>query len=126
MYQKKKLVRIITNTNYYAHASPLFKQLKILKVEDLYAYHTHVFMYKTFVLDKYPVIKNSILENQVNHNHDTRTNNLRLPYCRIRKGTQNLCYQLSKYWNQLPASVKMKESLSSFKRECKLHHLNNY
>ena len=125
LYQKR-LVRIITNGNFFAHTSPLFEELKILKVEDLHAYHTQLFMYKVFLLNKYPEIKNSILNNQINHNYDTRTNTLRLPYCRTLKGTQNLCYQLSKNWNLLPAAIKVKESLNSFKRECKLHHLNSY
>ena len=125
LYQKK-LVRIITNSDFYAHTDPLFKQLRILKLEDLFMYHTQLFMYKTVVLDKYPEIKNSILGHQVNHNYDTRVNSLRLPYCRTLKGTQNLCYQLPRNWNLLPASIKNKESLNSFKRECKLHHLNKY
>ena len=125
LYQKK-LVRIITNSDFYAHTNPLFKQLKILKLEDLFVYHTQLFMYKTLVLNKYPKIKESILDAQINHNYATRENNLRLPYCRTKKGTQNLYYQLSKNWNLLPTHIKNKESLNAFKKECKSHHLSKY
>ena len=126
LLNQKRLVRIITNSDFYAHTNSLFKQLKILKIEDLYTYHTQLFMYKTLVLDKYPEIKNTILDTQINHNYATRVNNLRLPYCRTVKGTQSLCYKLSKNWNILPAFIKNKDSLISFKNECKLHHLNKY
>ena len=68
---QKKLVRIISNSDFYAHTNPLFKQLKILRLEDLFMYHTQLFMYKTVVLDKYPEIKNTIIDYQVNHNYDT-------------------------------------------------------
>ena len=32
---QKKAVRLICNTNFYAHTEPLFKQLNILKVHDI-------------------------------------------------------------------------------------------
>ena len=99
----------------------MFKQLKILKLEDLIVYHTQLFMYKTLVLNKYPEIKDSILGAQINHNYDTR-----LPYCRTKKGAQNLRYQLSKDWNLLPVHIESKESLNAFKKVCKIHHLSKY
>ena len=33
---QKKAMRIITNSNYISHTDPIFKDLKILKIEDLY------------------------------------------------------------------------------------------
>ena len=123
---QKKLVRIITHSNFYAHTNPLFKQLKILKVEDLFIYHSQVHMYKTHVLNKYPLLMRSILGNQINHIYPTRVNNFRLPYCRTQKGTQNLSYQITKNWNLLPSHIKNKESLNVFKRDCKAYHLNKY
>ena len=86
----------MTNSDFYAHTDPLFKLLKILKLEDLFTYHAQQFMYKTLVQDRYPDIKRSILDNQRNHNYHTRNNNLGLPYCRTKKGTQNLTYQVTK------------------------------
>ena len=120
------MVRIITSSDFYAHTNPLFKQLKILKLEDLFVYNTQLFMYKTLVLDRYQEIKDSILDAQINHNYDTRINNLRLPYCRTKKDAQNLRYQLSKNWNLLPVHIESKESLNAFIKVCKIHHLSQY
>ena len=33
---EKKPVRIMSNSEYFAHSEPLFKTLKLLKIEDLY------------------------------------------------------------------------------------------
>ena len=33
---QKKAMRIIRNSNYISHTDPIFKDLKILKIEDLY------------------------------------------------------------------------------------------
>ena len=125
LYQKK-IIRIITQSDFYAHTNPLFKQLHILKFDELFMYATQIHMYKTIVLDKYPVLLRSIFENQINHNYATRTNNLRLPYCRTHKATKQLSYQLTKNWNLLPQHIKSNGSLNAFKRNCKSFHLNKY
>ena len=83
-------------------------------------------MYKTIVLEKYPVLLRSIFENQINHNYATRTNNLRLPYCRTHKATKQLSYHITKNWNLLPQHIKNKGSLNAFKRNCKSFHLSKY
>lgn len=125
LYQKK-LVRILSNSDFYAHTNSLFKQQRILKLEDLFTYNAQQHMYKTLVLNRYPEIKNSISNNQINHNYATRLDKLRLPYCRTQKGTQNLCYQLSEKWNQLPTHVKNSLTLNTFKKGCKSYLLNRY
>ena len=33
---KKKSIRLITGSEYLAHSEPLFKELELLKIEDLY------------------------------------------------------------------------------------------
>ena len=43
---QKRMIRIITFTNYYEHTSPLFKSLNIMKIYDLLTFHVAVFMKK--------------------------------------------------------------------------------
>ena len=44
--QLKKIVRIIINSNYFAHTDPLFKHLNILKLEDVTKLYVAKYMYK--------------------------------------------------------------------------------
>ena len=43
---QKRAIRVITNSKYFAHTSPLFKQNELLKLTDLYKYHCLNFHYK--------------------------------------------------------------------------------
>ena len=123
---QKKLVRILTNSDFFEHTNPLFKQLKILKLEDLFALQSQLFMYKILIQDRYPIIRRLILDNQSNHNYSTRANSLRLPYCRTTKCTQNIFYQATKKWNSLPSTIKDSISLITFKKACKGYLLSKY
>ena len=42
---KLKLIRVICNANYRAHTAPLFKELKILPLDDLITYSRIKFMH---------------------------------------------------------------------------------
>ena len=123
---QKKLVRILSDSDFYAHTTPLFKQLKILKLEDLYGFHVQLIMYKTFSMNVYPDMKNNILNIQANHRYTTRLDNFRTSYCRIDKCKQCLYYQGVKHWNLLPEPIKEKKSIFSFKSECKNYYLCKY
>ena len=43
----KKIVRIISNSEYKAHTEPLFKSLKIMTFNQLYEYFVSIFVYKS-------------------------------------------------------------------------------
>ena len=42
----KKCIRNVANKDYQSHTDPLFKQLNLLKLEDIFKYNCKVFMYK--------------------------------------------------------------------------------
>ena len=123
---QKKLIRILTNSGYYAHTEPLFKELKLLKLDDLYILNSQILMYQCIIMNKYPTLRDSITNTQANHEHGTRTVDLRLPYCRTTKSKQRLLYQSIKNWNSVPYELKSITSLKAFKTECKISLLNNY
>ena len=123
---QKKQVRILTQSEYYAHTSLLFKELKLLKLDDIYSLHTHILMYKCLILDRYPSMRDSIINVQMNHRYDTRSNELRLPFCRTNKSKQRVLYQGIKNWNSLPQELKESLSLNSLKRNCKSYFINMY
>ena len=46
IYTSKKAVRIITLCKYNAHTVPIYKELKLLKVSDIYKLQEHTFYHK--------------------------------------------------------------------------------
>ena len=123
---QKRICRIITESNYYAHSGPLFKQLEMLKVNDLYLLHCQMYMYKTLMLNAYPKTKDRIASLQTHHQYQTRNIALRNVYCRISVCQQSLLYNIIKAWNVLPDNVKNVKSITTFKKTCKKLIITNY
>ena len=70
---QKKAIRIITASSYISHTEPLFKQLNLLKVEDILTLHElkFYFKYNQGILPKYLQNWNCIPNSKI-HNHNTR------------------------------------------------------
>ena len=122
----KKIIRLLTNSDYLAHTSPLFKELSILNLKDLYKNQIALTMHKALVQRKLEKLRAEILLLQPNHNYQTRETNLRLPQRRLQKTEQNLIYQGILIWNSLPASIKNKTNIITFKKHLKDHFINSY
>ena len=123
---QKRIARIITDSAYYAHSLPLFKQLSILRLDDLYVLSCQLYAYKTIKMDKYPKSKENIAVLQRDHDYSTRNSKLRNIYCRISICKQSLIYNIINAWNKVQDNVKILESVNTFKRACKLQILTKY
>ena len=70
---QKKIIRIITNSDYFAHTQPLFKETNLLKIYDINKMQIGIYMYKNYNRDQITAL-------QPHHNYFTRTlENLRTP-----------------------------------------------
>ena len=123
---QKRICRIITNSTYYAHSAPLFKQLKLLKINNLYQLHCQIYMYNSLILEKHPIFKEKIQSLQSHHHYQIRNRILRNVYCRITLCKQSLIYNAIKSWNTLQSNVKDIKSLSAFKSACKKQIITSY
>ena len=68
--KQKRAVRVIAGAKRNSHSEPLFKELKILKLDQLHTLATQTFMYK-FIHDKLPRIFNTFFT-ESRHSHATR------------------------------------------------------
>ena len=89
----KNITKLLTNCDYFAHHSPLFKSISIFKFDDLYKHQVALIMHKVLVQRKLENLRNEISILQPNHNYQTRETILRSPTCRLKKTEQNLIYQ---------------------------------
>ena len=119
---QKKVIRIISGSEYLAHTEPLFKSPSILKIDKIHTFHSLLFMHKALVLDKYPIMKNEIFH-QPRHHYPTRNNNYTTPTIRINKCKQNIVFQGITNWNSLPTNLRNTTHFSTFKRALKKYLL---
>ena len=121
---QKRVIRILSGSSYYAHTTPLFKQMKILKLADLHIFNYQIFMFKTLKLNSFPDIKRKIIAIQSNHRYTTRNENLKLPYIRCELCKNSMIYQGITFWNLLPNEIRNVSTLVLYRRKCKNYLLN--
>ena len=115
---QKKIMRIITNNDYFEHTQPLFKNNSILKLFDINKLQIAIYMYK--LQHNNHNRTNTTLQPQ--HNYPTRTrNNLIIPAHNLTIYQHSLSYLGPKIWNAFPQEIKTKQSLYTF-----IKHYKNY
>ena len=117
---QKKFCRIMTFSDFKAHAMPLFQQLNIMTVYQIYAYQLAQFCFKLFNnllpsnLFKHPATNDNI------HLHDTRQRlNIHVNYCRTTLRQRTVEFQVPLFWNKIPHEIKESKSLGMFKTKIK-------
>ena len=117
MILQKRAVRIICNDFYRAHTDPLFKELLVLKINDIYHLRLAEFVYK-FKFNLLPVSCLHYLT--VAHNdrlHLTRHHyEFSIPPCRTVVRQNSISIYGPKYWDSLPILIKSQVSLYLFKK----------
>ena len=115
--QQKRIIRIIANSNYIAHTSPLFYKLGLLKLVDIHKFQAAVYMYKNQFNDMYI------------HNHGLNTrnsHNLVPKHHKLSRTQQAISYVGPKIWNNLPLGIRIIPNLNTFKRTLKSYLLSHY
>jgi hypothetical protein len=115
---QKKIIRIITGSNYLDPTTPLFYKTKILKLNDINNYMLALYTFKRRA------------ENNVSypdHNYATRQRNDILPMFQRLSVTQHSpTFSAPHVFNSLPDEVKNSESLYRFKKAVKNYFIGRY
>ena len=123
---QNKAIRSVNSSGYRASSGPIFKELQLLKIKDVFTRAVGIYMYKIMYNQKAQFILNDINEQQISHPHSLRNaGELRLPDVSILRFKQSTFYQTIKVWNALPTDLK-NTSLIVFKRKLKEYLLNLY
>ena len=125
---QKRMIRIITFTNYYEHTSPLFKSLNILKIHDLVSFHVAVFVKKFHDQLLPPVFDTFFKPVNCVHEYSTRfsvNQTFFTPKVRTNYGIFNIRFQGTKIWNSIAESTKSLP-LSKFKKKNKEKMIEKY
>ena len=114
---QKRIIRIIAGAEFLAHTSPLFKEFRVLKFDDIFIYSVCIYMFKA--------IKNGCFTPQHNlntrHGHEISSTQNRLTTTQHR-----LSFTGPKIWNELPPFLHEISSLPLFKRKLKNYLIDQY
>ena len=124
---QKRAIRIISGVSYNAHTDPLYADLNILKLEDMYNIKNYSLYLKLLKNECTPFIQSTL------HHHNSHTYNTRLPnHIYPNKVSHNLDkqqinYQLYKTLQNIPTFIKnSKANTNTIKHILKSHYINQY
>ena len=123
---QKKVIRVLTSSKYNAESYPLFRQLKLLNVKEVYIYSTVSFMFK-FVKGILPEIFNLLFKrnSEISKRYTRQTHMLNLPICRTMLYKNTIIFQGPKAWNVISNQINSNCSIHAFKRQLKRYILEN-
>ena len=123
-------MRYITNSRYNSHTTPIFNELKLLKLEDIFkiALLKFHFKYENNQLPLY--FSDMFLPQNVDHNHDTRQRDHDRPQ-RPHKSSSDktIRYFMPTFLEDMPNDILEKtqtHSLQGYVAYAKYMFLNNY
>ena len=115
---QKKIIRIITKSDYLAPSLPLFVQLRILNIFDLCKFNTIKFFFRIVHADNNDILlffKRLLLHEQVDDHYNLRSHNVRGPFASTNRCRQAVLIQGTSLWNPLPTEIKSTQSFNTFK-----------
>ena len=128
---QKRAVRILTGSKYNSHTEPLFKQINLLKVNDICKLN-EINLYYKLVHKQQPQYFNSFTHeaNSDIHGHNTRSRNeLHFPKTKHDFAKINLRYRILQTINELPETVTSKvytHSINGVTNYAKQYFISGY
>ena len=123
--QQKKIVRIICGAHPRSHSLPLFQELKILRIPDIYIYTVGLFMYK-YVHRMLPPIFDMFAYNHDIHTYNTRGSDLlHIPICATNRSQKTVKYTGAECWNSLSSGIETDCKIGTFKKRLRTYIMTN-
>jgi len=124
---QKRAMRIISNSHFRSHSAPIFKNLKVLNVYDMYKIELGVFMYKHFN-DQLPQIFNTYFNKliDINDRYTRNKNDYQLMKHKTAMASRGVRSSGPRLWNTLSPKIKMSINLKQFKKQFKNDLINTY
>ena len=121
---QKKIVRIISKSRRLEHSTPIFKQLKLLKLADINFLNAATFVYKSINRSICSPIHFS--ERTVRQYNLRQTEPLNVPFSRSSQSKRFIHIRGATIWNSLPLHVRSARTIVSFKKKIKYNFINSY
>ena len=129
--QKKRLTNLINKSlkivfNVNRITPETCKQEQMFDFEMTFKYFCAIKMYQIIHMGLHNYFTDKLSSFQINHDHATRqssSHNLSTPLYRSTKCQKSFMYVGTKFWNELPTSIKNSENFKQFKLNLKAHIL---
>ena len=121
---QKRIIRTILGKRHTEASSPLFKQLKILKLNEINKLNIASFVYKSInglINSPIPYLPHVIVPYNLR-----REPTLHIPLVTSDQSQRFVHYRGVKTWNDIDQNIRNSQTLSSFKRKLKSYFISCY
>ena len=119
---QKKVIRTISGLRKYDHTNDSFKNLKLLKLNDI-----NVYTCATYVFTSLNLRHNDMFTSRHNPNYQLRHSKLlQIPQIQSLQSKSCILFHGVTVWNSLPATIRETNNIHTFKRKLKQHLLSRY
>ena len=126
---QKRAIRIITRSKYNSHTEPIFKQLGLLKLEDIFHLSLLKFYYKLQKNTLPHYLQNMINENAPQHSYNTRNRSSSLPTSVRVSSSKCVRLYMPRFIDKTPILITQKTETHSpkgFSNYAKIYYLGLY
>jgi len=125
--KQKRLIRICSNSHWFAHTPPLFKKFNTLTIYDIHKLLKGLFMYN-YTFNNLPLnFDNYFVTNRSIHNYSTRSSDLYRPSnFKFNLARNSIKRQGPLLWNSIDINLRNSPSVFTFKHKYKYNLLSFY
>ena len=124
---QKRIIRIVNKSDFLAHTNPIFKELYLLKLEDIRILQISQLMFTVRNNSSLITLKDMFTLNNQIHSYNTRSSkSFHLPRTRTKLRQFSIKYQGPKTFNSLNSDIKESVNYSSFTKKLKSHLISKY
>ena len=117
---QKKMIRALNSLPYNSHTGPYFKDMNLLKVEDMYKLQIGLNIHTG-------ISRNELTFTSEIHNYNTRNrNSLRTPGVHLSRSQMNWKFRGIQLWNSIPEYIKQCSSRDLCKAKLKRYLISLY
>ena len=123
---QKRAVRMICGLKSREHTSKYFKEVNILKFQDMVEAKIKVLMYKAWKLHLPDSLQSLFFTKSSDKYYTRKRNNFKVKYCNSKIKSNCLSIIGVRLWNEMEDSMKNCNSLIKFKKMVKQSYLKKY
>ena len=123
---QKRAVRILKGAKKLDHTDPIFKELKIMKISEIYVYTLQLILYKHHHLLLPDIFADFFVSNESIHNHNTRQAHLlHVPLLRSQPAYSSIRKTGVRSYNYFMGIIDLNVSIITYKYHLKKFILEN-
>lgn len=123
---QKRAVRLIGGARKFDHSGPIFKELKLLNINEIYVYSLQIVLYRYHHALLPDIFRGFFVSNDSIHNHNTRQSHLlHVPILKTKQAYSTIRKTGVISYNHYSTLIDLNVSIATYKYHLKRHIMDN-